>query len=122
MDSTVTLPWIGVLVIFVAGVIVGWLVLGKFSGRLSVGVRPQLPGEFSAPGFHIQTTHTRTMVVKCQCGTIWTFREGSGPFPPNVEPMPAGDSFICKKCGRSIDLKQGRQLEADMLRNAGPGA
>ncbi len=117
MDSTVTLPWIAVFVIFLAGALVGWFASGKLSARVSVGVRPELQGGLGKPGIHFQTTRTRTIVLKCQCGAIWHFREGSGPFPPGTEPIPAGDSYICKQCGRSIDLKQERQLEADVLRD-----
>jgi hypothetical protein len=119
MDSTVTLPWIAVLIIFLAGALGGWFASGKVSARVSGGVRPELPGNPGRSGIHFQTTRTRTIVLKCQCGAIWQFREGSGPFPPGTEPIPAGDSYICKKCGRSIDLKQERQVEADALRDFG---
>jgi hypothetical protein len=119
MDSTVTLPWIAVLLIFLAGALVGWFASGKASARVSVGVRPDLPGDLGRSGIRFQTTRTRTIVLKCQCGAIWHFREGSDPLPPGTEPIPAGDSYICKQCGRSIDLKQERQLEADALRDIG---
>ncbi len=121
MDSTVTLPWIAVLGIFLAGGLVGWFASGKVSARMSVGVRPELPGDPGKPSIRFQRTRTRTMVLKCQCGAIWHFREGSGPLPTGTEPIPAGDSYICKQCGRSIDLKQERQLEADALRDLGSG-
>ncbi len=121
MDSTVTLPWVAVLIIFVAGALVGWFASGKVSTRVSVGMRPDLAGDPARPGIRFQTTRTRTVVLKCQCGAMWHFREGSGPLPPGTEPFPTGDSYICKNCGRSIDLKQERQLEADAFRDLGSG-
>lgn len=121
MDSTVTLPWIAVLAIFLAGALVGWFASGKLSARVSVGVRPGLTGDPGRTGIHFQTTRTRMIVLKCQCGAIWRFREGIGPLPPSTEPFPTGDSYICKQCGRSIDLKQERQVEADALRDVNPG-
>jgi hypothetical protein len=80
-----------------------------------------VPGIPVKPGFHFQTRRTRTLVLKCQCGAIWQYREGPGPFPPGTEPIPTGDSFTCKKCGRSIDLKQERQLESEALGNLNAG-
>jgi len=65
MDSTVTLPWIAVLVIFLAGALVGWFASGKVSARVSVGARPELPGDPGRSGIRFQTTRTRTVVLKC---------------------------------------------------------
>ena len=119
MDSTVTLPWVVVFAIFLAGALVGWFASGRGSAGAFIGVRPELAGDPGKPGIRFQTTRTRTMVLKCQCGATWHFRQGSGPLPPGTEPIPTGDAYICKKCGRSIDLRQERRLEAEALRDLG---
>jgi hypothetical protein len=118
MDSTVTLPWVGVIAIFLLGAIVGWLAAGKLGTRVSVkvGSGPLVDSDLSK-GLHVRVAKSRTVLLKCQCGATWQFREGIGPFPPGTEPIPTGDSYTCKKCGRSIDLTQERQLEAEAMRS-----
>ncbi len=122
MDATVTLPWIGVIGIFLLGAIAGWLAAGKIGTRVSVkvGSGPLVDPDLSR-GLHVRINKSRSVALKCQCGAIWQFHDGIGPFPPGTEPIPTGDSYVCKKCGRSIDLKQERQLEAEALRNLYPG-
>jgi hypothetical protein len=118
MDATVTLPWIAVAGVFLLGAVVGWLAAGKIGSRVSVnvGAKPLVDPDLPR-GLHVRVTKSRNVAIKCQCGAMLQFREGSGPFPPGIEPMPSGDSYICPKCGRSIDLKQERQLEAEVMRN-----
>ena len=53
---------------------------------------------------------------------VWrslNFREGTGLFAPDTQPIPSGDSFVCPKCGKSIDLKAERQFEAEALAELG---
>ena len=118
MDATVTLPWIAVAGVFLLGAIVGWVAAGKVGTRVSlkVGAGPLVDPDLPQ-GLHVRVTKSRTVAIKCQCGALLQFREGSGAFPPGIEPMPTGDSYICKKCGGSIDLKQERQLEAEAMRD-----
>jgi len=118
MGSTITLSGFTVLVIFLLGVGVGW-VLGKFrvSGRANIdftGVNPT-PGSFKS----VKTTTVRSLTLKCKCGAVWNFREGTGLFAPDTQPIPSGDSFVCPKCGKSIDLKAERQFEAEALAELG---
>jgi membrane protease subunit (stomatin/prohibitin family) len=122
MNSTVTLSWLTVFSIFVIGLAVGWVMAKtRVSGSLQVevsGVDPSQEGKPRTLSF-VKTSTTRTLALKCQCGALWKFTESSGAQPLGTQPMPAGDSFICPKCGKSIDLKAERQLEAEALANLG---
>jgi hypothetical protein len=126
MNSTVTLPWVAVLAVFIAGIVVGWLAAKNLGLNVSVGGRlipkTDLAAAGGSHGF-LKTTRTfrRKLVLKCQCGAVWQFADGTGPFPPGTEPLPTGDSFICNNCGRSIDLKAERRLEAEALQDVNPG-
>jgi hypothetical protein len=120
MNSTVTLSWFGVSVIFFGGIAVGWLAAkaaagGSVETGLSAG-DPSTPGVVNAA----KTIKTRNLALRCRCGAIWKFAESTGPLPPETEPIPTGDTFVCKQCGKSIDLKAERQLEAETLANLNP--
>lgn len=65
----------------------------------------------------VNTATTRRLTLKCKCGAVWNFAEGTGPLPPNAQPIPTSDTFVCPQCGKSIDLTQERQLEAEALKN-----
>ena len=119
MNSTVTLSWFAVFAIFVIGIAVGWVMAKtRVSGSLDVSVSPADPSQGKTRTLNfVKTTTMRTLALKCQCGALWKFTENSGPQPPGTQPMPTGDSFICPKCGKSIDLKAERQLEAEALAN-----
>lgn len=122
MNSTVTLSWFTVFAIFVIGVAVGWVMAKtRVSGSLQVnvpGVDPSQVGKSRTLSF-VKTSTTRTLALKCQCGAFWKFTEGSGVQAPGTQPMPTGDSFVCPKCGKSMDLKAERQLEAQALASLG---
>lgn len=122
MNSTVTLSWFTVFAIFVIGVAVGWVMAKtRVSGSLQVsvpGVDPSQAGKSRTLSF-VKTSTTRTLALKCQCGAFWKFTEGSGAQAPGTQPMPTGDSFVCPKCGKSMDLKAERQLEAQALASLG---
>ena len=122
MNSTVTLSWFTIFAIFVIGVAVGWVMAKtRVSGSLQVnvpGVDPSQVGKSRTLSF-VKTSTTRTLALKCQCGAFWKFTEGSGTQAPGTQPIPTGDSFVCPKCGKSIDLKAERQLEAQALINLG---
>ncbi len=120
MDSTVTLPWIAIIAIFFLGGVVGWFVANKVGVTASLRAFNRPPVELLRSGGSRLVKTTRTVVLKCQCGATWQFREGTGSLPPGVEPIPTGDSFTCKKCGRSIDLKVERQLEAEAFASLKP--
>jgi hypothetical protein len=120
MDSTITLPWIAVIAVFLFGVVVGWFAANKVGANVSLGAFNRPPVELLRSGGSRLVKTTRTVVLKCQCGATWQFRDGTGSLPPGVEPIPTGDSFTCKKCGRTIDLKVERQLEAKALASVKP--
>lgn len=123
MNSTVSLPWVAVLAVFFAGIVVGWLAAKNLGLNVSARTRLVPKTDLPAADFRTHTfvKSTRKLMLKCQCGAVWQFADGTGPFPPGTEPIPTGDSFICKNCGRSIDLKAERQLEAQALRDASTG-
>jgi hypothetical protein len=120
VDSTITLPLVAVIAVFLLGVVVGWFAANKVGVNISRKAFNMPPGELLRSGGSRFVRATRTVVLKCKCGATWKFREGTGSLPPGVEPIPTGDSFTCKKCGRSIDLKVERQLEAEALASIKP--
>lgn len=119
MNSTITLSWLTVLAVFLIGIAVGWVMAKtRVSGSLNVNISPAAPSQAKPTSLSfIKTTTTRTLALKCQCGAVWKFSESSGPQPPGTQPIPTGDSFVCPKCGKSMDLKAERQLEAEALAN-----
>lgn len=119
MNSTVTLSWLTVLAVFLIGIAVGWVMAKtRVSGSLNVNISPADPSQAKPRTLSfVKTTTTRTLALKCQCGAIWKFSESSGPQLPGTQPLPTGDSFVCPKCGKSMDLKAERQLEAEALAN-----
>ena len=118
MNSTVTLPWLTVLAIFLIGIAVGWVMAKtRVSGSLNVNISPADPSQGKPRTLSfVKTTTTRTLALKCQCGAVWKFTDSSSP-QVGTQPIPTGDSFICPKCGKSMDLKAERQLEAEALAN-----
>ena len=113
MGANINLSGFAVLLIFLLGVLVGWILAKLRAGAvLKIGLSS---GSLGPATFKITRTAVRNMTLRCQCGAIWNFREGSGPFPPGTQPMPTGDSFVCPKCGKSIDLTLERQVEAEAL-------
>jgi hypothetical protein len=120
MDSTITLPWIAVIAVFLLGGVLGWFAANKAGINVSPKASNMPPVEVSRSGGSRFVKTTRTVVLKCKCGATWQFREGTGSLSPGFEPMPTADSFTCKKCGRSIDLKVERQLEAEALASLKP--
>lgn len=119
MNSTVTLSWLTIFAIFLVGIAVGWVMAKtRVSGSVNVDISGADPsrGKPRILSF-VKTTTTRTLALKCQCGALWKFADSSGPQQPGTQPIPTSDSFVCPKCGRSVDLKAERQLEAEALAN-----
>ena len=113
MQSTITIPALGLLPVFLGGLAVGW-VLGRvrFQGRLSVSLQKPGVTSNSSPSFEFKKSVV-ALNSKCQCGTTWKFHETSGHPDQGSQPMPTGDSFICPNCGRSIDLRQVHKMLPD---------
>ncbi len=107
----VTVPKLMLVVIFVAGLVVGWLLAAvRIRGRVSFSIQPTAEG---APGIVTKSVTVRTMELRCLCGSVWKFRDAAGPPKPAYEPYPSGDTYSCPNCGRAIDLKQIRKLEGE---------
>lgn len=128
MNSSVTISVFAVIAIFAFGVAVGWIIATvRVRGSVRIGFTPAdiQQGTAIPRGARfiksVNTATVRSLTLKCGCGALWKFAEGTGPLPPETQPIPRGDSFICPNCGKSIDLKQERQLEAqaeaEALRN-----
>jgi hypothetical protein len=120
MYSTITLPWIAVIAVFLFGGVVGWFAANKVAVNISAKAFNMPPGEVLGSGGSRVVTRTRKWVVNCKCGATWQFGESTGSLPPGIEPIPTGDSFMCKQCGRTIDLKVERQLEEQALASLRP--
>lgn len=117
MVASVALTGPVLLGIFLAGLAIGWIA-GKT--RVWGGINVQLSGQNLAPemtpgGIKISKSVMRRLTLKCQCGSEWHFAEGSGTLPADAKPFPTGDTFECPNCGRGIDLKAERKLEAETL-------
>lgn len=113
MQSTVTIPTIGLVLVFLVGLAAGWF-LGRVHLQTRFNISFQKPGQASAssPVFAVAKT-VQTLNLKCQCGATWRFHETSGHADQGSQPMPTGDSFTCPNCGRSIDLRQFHKLLPD---------
>jgi hypothetical protein len=128
MTSTVTLSLFAVVAIFLAGVGVGWFISAvRVRGSINVDLSPSNAQSNTQPGFGssmrlvkaVRTGTSRSLTLKCACGSTWKFTDGTNALPSD-QPIPQGDSFVCPKCGKSIDLKLEHQLEeqaAEALRN-----
>ena len=119
MVWTASLTGLVGLGIFVAGLAIGWIA-AKASGGTSalvrdLSVQANLPSGTMPGGIRISKSVVRRLTLKCQCGSEWHFAEGSGPLPADAKPSPTGETFECPNCGRGIDLKAERKIEAETL-------
>ena len=116
MGPNVTLSTFGILLIFLGGVIVGWLFATMRARGVVDMTAPAAPqkNEFSqllaaAPStttktiFRINKNVLRTMNFKCKCGAEVKFSDHPNP-SAGVQPFPEGDSFACAKCGATQNL------------------
>lgn len=114
--ETVTLTGPMVFLIFLAGVAIGWIAAKMRGGTIDVQLSGQTLPPGSVPGgIKITKSVVRRLTLKRQCGAKWDFAEGSGALPAGTKPFPTGDTFECPSCGRSMDLKAERKLEAEAL-------
>ena len=81
-----------------------------------------MPPETGSPAWatYVQKTTVRKLALKCKCGEVWRFSDGTGALPAGTRPMPTGDTFVCPKCGNSFDMKFEQQAEADALKYLNP--
>ena len=126
MNSDVTLSVFALAAIFLFGVAVGWMMATvRVRGSVKIGFPADIQRGTIPRGVRFiksgNTATVRRLTLTCQCGATWKFAEGTSPLPPETQPIPRGDSFVCPNCGKAIDLKQERQLEAqaeaEALRN-----
>ena len=128
MDSALTPTNVVLLLVavLVAGIAIGWLFSKvRFGG--SIRVSTTLPGASPRTGIRTRWVvekrkqTSRTMELKCTCGSVWKFHDPAGPADamatsePGSLPFPIGDSFSCPNCGRAIDLRPIHNLENDAL-------
>ncbi len=94
-------PLLGV--VFVAGIVVGWILANVMRTRETI-LSALPPGTDLGTGARrLGKTKIRIMELKCQCGTMLKFRD---PVEPGYEPYPSGDSFTCSGCGKVFDLRE----------------
>jgi hypothetical protein len=91
----------------------------KFAGTsVNIRIEPQGPGASGENRFGftfeklVQRTQETDLLIKCQCGAEWKFAEGTGNLPPDSQPIPKGDSFVCPKCGKTTDLRPIKNIQA----------
>lgn len=93
------------VVAFLAGVAVGWLLATiRLKGTIDIHALPVGTGSVAGQ------RKTRTMEIKCGCGSLLKFRD---PVEPGYQPYPSGDSLTCPNCGRAMNLGEIRKLEKD---------
>ena len=95
MGSNLSGPYLLIVIAFVAGIAVGWLLATvRVRGTIHVSARPM--GTNSGAGTRsLVGTKTRTMELKCTCGSLLKFRD---PVEPGYQPYPSGDSVVCPNC------------------------
>jgi hypothetical protein len=107
-----------VVIAFVAGIAVGWLlamrVKGLIRGSINVSTVPSgtataMRTSWSGEAVKL-TSKARTMELSCKCGSTWKFRE---PQEPGFEPFSTGDTFSCPNCGNVTDMQKVRNLVRD---------
>ena len=109
MVSSLTAPGPLLRIAFVAGIVVGWILAKVTRGGAMIKVSSLPPGTDTNTGsVRVAMKKTRTMELKCKCGSVLKFRD---PVEPGYEPYPSGDSFSCSGCGKVYDLKEIRKLE-----------
>jgi hypothetical protein len=113
MQSSTTIPMLGLVAVFVVGVLVGWIASrnGNF-GNLKIAFEKPDVTSSSGHAFFVGKT-VMASNLKCECGSPWRFREPGGQPEQGSQPMPAGDSSIRKKCGRTIDPREMPKLESE---------
>jgi hypothetical protein len=112
MNSQITLSGLEVAGIFLAGLVAGWLIATlRVNGNLRFSFLPQ----GKARPF-LATKTTRTLELKCACGSLWKFRDTPGLLAPGFQPYPTGDSYSCPKCGKVTDLNEIRKLAGDAMK------
>ncbi len=84
MDSQITLSELELAGIFLAGLFAGWLIATlRVSGNLRFSFQP--PGKVSP---FLATKKTRTLELKCACGSISKFRDTQGPVAARLSTLP----------------------------------
>ena len=98
-------PLLGI--VFVAGILVGWVLANVMRTKETILSALPLGTDLSSGARRFGKTKVRIMELKCQCGMMLKFRD---PVEPGYEPYPSGDSFTCSSCGKVYDLKEMRNL------------
>jgi len=100
-------PLLGIA--FGAGIVIGWILATVTRGRATIQLSALPPGtDMNTGSVRVAMKKTRTMELKCKCGSVLKFRD---PVEPGYQPYPSGDSFSCSGCGKVYDLKEIRKLE-----------
>jgi len=100
-------PLLGIA--FGAGIVIGWILATVTRGRATIQLSALPPGtDMNTGPVRVAMKKTRTMELKCKCGSVLKFRD---PVEPGYQPYPSGDSFSCSGCGKVYDLKEIRKLE-----------
>ncbi len=107
MGSGLSVSYLLIAIAFVVGIAVGWLLATvRVKGTIHVSA---LPTETSsgAGARSLVPTKTRTMELKCACGSLLKFRD---PVEPGYQLYPSGDSVVCPNCGKIKDLSEIRKI------------
>jgi len=115
VQDTVTISVWGLVALFLLGCVVGYLFRYMLPlTRMGISIQKLDQNSSARPTFAFAKT-VKSLSLRCQCGTTWRFHETGGHPDQGSEPMPEGDSFVCKNCGRSIDLREIRKAQSEAL-------
>jgi hypothetical protein len=108
MGSLLADPRVAILIAFLLGIGVGWLVATvRVKGKIHVSMSPASSGTGNRWAV---TKTTQVMELTCACGELLKFRN---PVEPGYQPFPSGDSVTCPHCGRVTSLTEIHKLEKD---------
>src|SRR5215467_7646639 len=107
MGSNVSVSALGIALIFLGGVLVGWILAKvRVNSVVDLTTMPPAnldPGQLLASNapttktiFRVNKSLVRTMNLKCKCGAEARFSDHPNP-TAGIAPFPEGDSFACPK-------------------------
>jgi hypothetical protein len=111
MRATYTVPVVLLFGIFIGGYALGWIMASLRQRSLGFKLGDASGDAVRTLAARIGTASTsNTIRLKCTCGSVWNLRGPNDASQPDLPALPDGDSYICPKCSRAIDLRPMREM------------